>query len=45
MAAKPDIPPGYKLIFRPYRKDPRIGKTLWARNYGLRAWPILVLIG
>ncbi len=27
-------------IFRPWRKDPRNGKILWARNYGLRAWKI-----
>lgn len=36
------VPPGYRLIFRPSRVDPRTGKTLWARTYGLRAWPIIV---
>jgi hypothetical protein len=28
--------------FRPYRVDPRTGKTLWAKHYGLKAWPIWV---
>ena len=36
-----DIPSGKRLIFRPYRTLPN-GKVLWARNYGLRAWPIWV---
>lgn len=30
------------VIFRAWRKDPRTGKILYARNYGLRAWPIPV---
>lgn len=29
-----------EVIFRAWRKDPRTGKILYARNYGLRAWPI-----
>mgnify|MGYP004476613977 CR=1 len=31
-----------EVIFRAWRKDPRTGKILYARNYGLRAWPIPV---
>jgi hypothetical protein len=36
------IPPGKKLIFRPWRIDPVTGERLWARSYGYKAWPILV---
>jgi hypothetical protein len=36
------VPPGKRLVFRPYRTDPRTGKVLWAAQFGLRAWPILV---
>lgn len=32
---------GRKLIFRPWRRMPD-GSILWARNYGLKAWPIWV---
>jgi hypothetical protein len=28
------------VIFRSWRKDPRTGKILYARNYGLKAWAI-----
>lgn len=28
------------VVFRAWRKDPRTGKILYARNYGLKAWPI-----
>ena len=41
---KVKIPKGMKLIFRPYRKDPKSGQMLCARNHGLKAWPILVPI-
>lgn len=34
--------PGKKLIFRPWRTDPVTGKRLWAKQYGLRAWPLWV---
>ncbi len=37
-----EVPEGYKLIFRTTKVDPRTGKVLYARNYGLRAWPILI---
>ncbi len=30
------------VIFRTWLKDPRTGKILYARSYGLRAWPIPV---
>ena len=35
------IPEGMKVVFRPYRTLPN-GKVLWAKQYGLRAWPMLV---
>ena len=31
-----------RLIFRRYRTDPRTGRVLDARHYGLRAWPIWI---
>lgn len=34
--------PGYELIFRRYKTDPRSGKVLDAHWYGLRAWPMWV---
>lgn len=36
-----EIPDGMKLVFRPWRKLPN-GKVLWAKHYGLRAWPMVV---
>jgi hypothetical protein len=33
--------PGFKYVFRASITT-RSGRTLYARNYGLRAWPILV---
>ena len=38
----PPPPPGYRYVFRPWRTDPRTGRVLYAANYGLKAWPILV---
>lgn len=35
------IPEGMKVVFRPYRTLPN-GQVLWAKQYGLRAWPMLV---
>ncbi len=29
-----------KLIFRRYRLDPKTGKRMDARKYGVKAWPI-----
>ncbi len=34
--------PTATYIYRPWRRDPRTGAILWARNYGLRAWRIPV---
>ena len=28
------------VIFRAWRIDKKTGKKLWARDYGLKAWPI-----
>lgn len=41
---KVEVPKGMKLIFRPYRKDPKSGQIQYAKNHGLKAWPILVPI-
>jgi len=35
-------PPGKKLIFRPWRTDPVTGERRWAKQYGLKAWPMWV---
>lgn len=35
------IPDGYVLIFRPYR-DLKNGKRIYAKTYGLRAFPMVV---
>lgn len=43
--AKVEVPDGYELIFRASRRDPHTGQVLWARKFGLKAWPILVPIG
>lgn len=31
-----------EFIYRPYRRCPKTGKILWARDYGYRAWKIPV---
>jgi hypothetical protein len=38
----PPAPPGYRYIWRPWRRCPHTGRKVWAREYGLRAWPLLV---
>lgn len=44
----PDHPPDptgdLVLVFRPWRRD-KSGRILWARNYGLKAWPMWVKRG
>jgi hypothetical protein len=46
MATSPTVydplPPGKKVIFRVTRVDPKTGKLLDARWYGLKAWRIVV---
>jgi hypothetical protein len=43
MRANPPKPPGKRhVIFRPWRRDPRTGEKIWAKDYGLKAWPIPV---
>ena len=34
--------PGFRLIFRPWRIDPRTGRKLWAKHHGKKAWPMWV---
>lgn len=38
---KKTYPPG-RVVFRPWRIDPKTGQKLWAKNYGFKAWPIPV---
>ena len=38
----PPPPPGFRYIFRPARKCPITGQTLFARAFGFKAWPILI---
>ena len=38
------IPDGYVLIFRPYRYL-NIGKRIYAKTYGYRAFPMIVKAG
>lgn len=38
------VPPGYRLTFTPWRHCPVTGQRLYARDFGYRAWPILVRI-
>ncbi len=33
---------GYVLIYRASKTDPKTQKTIYARDYGLRGFPILV---
>ncbi len=35
-------PPGFRYVFRPWRTCPKTGTRLYARAFGLRAWPILI---
>lgn len=35
-------PTGYRYVFRPWRTCPQTGERLYAKAFGLRAWPILV---
>lgn len=36
------VPKGHHLIFRRFRRDPKSGKMLDAKLYGIKAWPIVV---
>lgn len=38
----PPAPDGFRYIFRPWRKCAKTGKVLYAKAFGLKAWPILV---
>lgn len=43
MARKlPPAPPGYRYIFRASRRCRATGDVLLARDFGLKAWPILI---
>jgi hypothetical protein len=32
----------YVLIFRAWRTNPRTGEKEWAKDFGKKAWPILI---
>ena len=34
---------GITYIYRPYRRNPKTGVIMWARDYGRKAWKIPVL--
>lgn len=38
------LPPGYTLVFRRWRRDPRTGAWMDAHRFGHRAWPIWVRV-
>ena len=40
---KVTVPKGFKLIFRAWRTD-KDGNRVYAKNYGLRGFPLLVPI-
>lgn len=40
----PPAPPGYRYIFRPWKKCPHTGRVLWANAHGKRAWMMMVPI-
>ena len=40
---KLDVPKGYRLIFRAWKHD-KNGNRLYAKDYGLRGWPLLIPI-
>jgi hypothetical protein len=42
MADRIHVPPGFRLVFRPWRTCPLTGQRLYAKMYGFRAWPILI---
>lgn len=44
MAKKPlpPPPPGYRYIYRAWRRDPATGALIFAKAFGLKAWPILI---
>lgn len=41
---KTPIPVGYRLIFRAWKTD-RDGNRVYAKDYGLRGWPLVVPVG
>lgn len=40
----PPPPPGYRYIFRAWRRNPKTHRIEYAAEFGLKAWPILVRI-
>lgn len=38
------VPAGYRLVFRAWYTD-RNGNRVYAKSFGLRAWPLLVPVG
>jgi hypothetical protein len=38
----PPVPPGKRLIFRPWKTDPQTGERIYASQFGKRAFAIIV---
>jgi hypothetical protein len=38
---KLSVPKGFRLIFRAWKRD-KDGNKLYAKDYGLRGWPLFV---
>lgn len=38
------VPKGFRLIFRAWKTD-KNGNRLYAKDYGLKGWPLLVPVG
>jgi hypothetical protein len=43
-AEKLTVPPGFRLIFRASKRD-KNGNLVYAKDHGLRGWPLVVPIG
>ncbi len=42
--SKLSVPKGFRLIFRAWKRD-KDGNKLYAKDYGLRGWPLFVPMG
>ena len=42
MADRIHVPPGFRLVFRPWRTCPTTGQRIYAKMDGFPAWPILI---
>ena len=42
MADRIHVPPGFRLVFRPWRTCSTTGQRIYAKMDGFPAWPILI---